>query len=250
VARRRFLKMKLFSVSLFFAVFIVFNAITQILDLNSMLRGFFASTSAAFACGFPSTNIPALDPAFVSQFSTTLNQIGAYTSVQMNLSNITVTGLSNFNITSVSASFLTLSVTFAVTQPMLQLSGKHTTTVTTSANVVFVGTGDFSFTPSNISTTVTINFNLYPFGISSHTTTSLSVNSVGANFTGFSPTSRNTQVSNNLSNGAPSWLANNLAQVNTAFANFIVPYANARLSMFASLDNLISIIQSSGAFGC
>lgn len=48
-------------------------------NLNDVLQNFSTSFRDRFSCGFRQMNMPALDPFFLSNYSTHLNQIGDLT---------------------------------------------------------------------------------------------------------------------------------------------------------------------------
>lgn len=93
---------------------------------------------------------------------------------------------------------------------------------------------------SDVRLEVVIIFSFFPrFQIVSHVITAASVEQVTAEFNGFADSAKDTQVSQNFSQGSPAWFANNLPQINTELAKIFVGFTNQRLNRFFSFSNVI-----------
>lgn len=64
-------------------------------------------------------------------------------SIHISVSNVNVTGLSNFNITSFDTSLFSMSMTFGITQNNLGFSGTHNSSLSLG-NVPHTGSGNFT----------------------------------------------------------------------------------------------------------
>lgn len=93
---------------------------------------------------------------------------------------------------------------------------------------------------SDVRLEAVIVFSIWPrFQITTHNITGASIEQLTAEFDGFADATKDTQISQNLSQGTPAWVSNNLALINSDLAKIFVGFTNQRLSPFFTLSNII-----------
>jgi len=164
-----------------------------------------------------------LDPLRIASYSLFLADIQIAQNVNVTLTNIVGRGLSRFKVGNLTVSSADKTISFDVVFPQIVITGNHATNGTANGSP-FRGSGTFQIVVKNARIHPTIKVTLSPSLQVTFTNSIFTIDSAATNFAGFG--SMDSYVNSNLSSGAPAWIRDNQAFVNSEAQKVVAGYIN------------------------